>query len=759
MTSWTDDEVGGTVWSDDESGAADGSLTGSEVDVDADKVRVIDATDNRPKLVTVEELVANTSVFTQSGTATSETLASRGQWRVWLTDYMSAADRASLRAGSTVDVTTAISTALTAMSAGQELAIPFGSYSVTAERSVSKANITFRGYGKPTIAFSGSMASSNIFSVGAVDGVKFFGIKFTGDSGTDVSSYDAGSAIEFVSSTGFVVDDCEMDSLPKTGVVVKASSKFRITNNVITNIVPVTTDEGTAGISINDASSAGLVQGNRIDTVGSTSLGGVGIRVIEQTSGQSIPQEIIVTDNQVYNTGWHGIMFYDAGGSNSDGSVVSNNIIQNTGRDNTASEERGNGIYIDGVSGVVINGNTIKNVNVSSDLSANIGQAGIAVMSPAAATTTQPTVISNNAIETCEYDGIRCQSITNLTISGNVIKDYKDNGIKIADCEKFTIANNTINAAAASSNNGIALTASPGANEDGSITGNVIDCVSTAQALAITSAVNVSVTGNTIVEYATIGVLLTTCTRVNCSANTFYSATAAAVTFQTSGASTDCNIEVNNVTDRATFSQPRVINSGTGVRIVTRGSAVPNQSTWAVGDTVYNTVPAAGEAIGWTCITAGTPGTWGAFGNVPSVNTSAVGNVGTGEDDLMTFSLPAGTLAAAAQGVRITAWGSAANSANAKTLKLYFGSAAVLTTSLTTNQAGVWRAVAEVFSTGTDAQQYVSQLVQGGTTTLVDAEQGTTTQDDGAAITIKCTGEATSDNEVVQEGLLVEVLR
>ena len=46
------------------------------------------------------------------------------------------------------------------------------------------------------------------------------------------------------------------------------------------------------------------------------------------------------------------------------------------------------------------------------------------------------------------------------------------------------------------------------------------------------------------------------------------------------------------------------------------GSAAPTAGTWAVGDLVWNTAPAAAGAPGWVCITAGTPGTWKAMASL-----------------------------------------------------------------------------------------------------------------------------------------------
>lgn len=46
---------------------------------------------------------------------------------------------------------------------------------------------------------------------------------------------------------------------------------------------------------------------------------------------------------------------------------------------------------------------------------------------------------------------------------------------------------------------------------------------------------------------------------------------------------------------------------------VLSGTAAPTTGTYAVGDMVFNSAPAAGGVPGWTCVSAGTPGTWKAW--------------------------------------------------------------------------------------------------------------------------------------------------
>ena len=151
-------------------------------------------------------------------------------------------------------------------------------------------------------------------------------------------------------------------------------------------------------------------------------------------------------------------------------------------------------------------------------------------------------------------------------------------------------------------------------------------------------------------------------------------------------------------------------------------------------------------------------------GNEVYTDMTAVGNAAGGEDTLITYDLPAGSLSVAGRGVHITAFGHTANNSNPKTVKLYFGTVAIISTALTISQAGYWRIESDVVSTGTDAQDETTQLVQGGTTTIVDVESGNISQNDGAAITIKCTGTVTdggggiNNNDIQQEGLIVRFL-
>lgn len=159
----------------------------------------------------------------------------------------------------------------------------------------------------------------------------------------------------------------------------------------------------------------------------------------------------------------------------------------------------------------------------------------------------------------------------------------------------------------------------------------------------------------------------------------------------------------------------------------------------------------------------GTASTLAALGGVLFASSTAVGNVLTSQpDDLISYSMPANTLVATPRGIRITAMGTCANNANAKTFTMNFGSQVVLTHACTVNVASTWKISTVVLRTGASAQDWFSDYTgnSGAANAFeYDPEIGTATQTESGAIAIKMQSTvSTSTNDIVHEYLLVEAL-
>lgn len=102
---------------------------------------------------------------------------------------------------------------------------------------------------------------------------------------------------------------------------------------------------------------------------------------------------------------------------------------------------------------------------------------------------------------------------------------------------------------------------------------------------------------------------------------------------------------------------------------------------------------------------------------------------------LQTFDLPANALSAVGKSVRITAYGTLAANANAKTLKLYFGSQVISTATGMTGSGDSFEFTGVVTKTGSNTQNFVGKLLSG--TAVVNITASTATQTDTSAITIK----------------------
>ena len=143
-----------------------------------------------------------------------------------------------------------------------------------------------------------------------------------------------------------------------------------------------------------------------------------------------------------------------------------------------------------------------------------------------------------------------------------------------------------------------------------------------------------------------------------------------------------------------------------------------------------------------------------------SVNYSSVGNVGTGEDDLMTYTLPGGTANTAYDRLHIHATGAVDNNSVVKTLKFYIGGTG-MTLFSDTLLGKHWTFDCWIISqSGEDAVRdvtfsYMAANSLGTPVSLVYSAQigvGTFASDS----IIKFTGEATNDNNMTQLSMYID---
>lgn len=182
------------------------------------------------------------------------------------------------------------------------------------------------------------------------------------------------------------------------------------------------------------------------------------------------------------------------------------------------------------------------------------------------------------------------------------------------------------------------------------------------------------------------------------------------------------------------------------------------------------------QASGNVTASVGTSGALtGAVVLAPNVNVTGVGNVGaSGPDDLQTYQLPAGSLHVNGVCLRITATGTTASNANAKTVRLVMGPgpSVLVAKQLAVSIAGSWRMEAYVCRTGSNTQDYTARAWNENgtaicaTTACADGatierqfSTGTLTLTDTNALDIKVQSTtSTSNNDIVSELLVVEYL-
>ncbi len=140
-------------------------------------------------------------------------------------------------------------------------------------------------------------------------------------------------------------------------------------------------------------------------------------------------------------------------------------------------------------------------------------------------------------------------------------------------------------------------------------------------------------------------------------------------------------------------------------------------------------------------------------------NTTAAGNSTTIENTMMSYSLPAGQLAAVGDSVRVVCWGTSTGNSTLKTAKLYFGASVIATTAANpTPVSQKWFLDMLVTRSGAATQNVLGR----GTvdTTAVNVYTNSGTDNLAAAVTIKCTGTAPSNRQdITAQQMFVEQIK
>lgn len=195
------------------------------------------------------------------------------------------------------------------------------------------------------------------------------------------------------------------------------------------------------------------------------------------------------------------------------------------------------------------------------------------------------------------------------------------------------------------------------------------------------------------------------------------------------------------------------------IRFIKRGPAAGGPDTDFINLTRANGVYIDGQS---DRLVHGTGASGTSSRNIQTTANTNVTSVGNGadqtEDNLQTYSLPAGSLRNNGDCIIIQAWGRTGANADSKDIKLYFGGTVIASALASTANAKNWYAYAEVYKTGAGAQLAFGSLQVDATAGAI--QRTTPAETETAAITIKTTGKentASTANSILSDVLSVDV--
>lgn len=140
---------------------------------------------------------------------------------------------------------------------------------------------------------------------------------------------------------------------------------------------------------------------------------------------------------------------------------------------------------------------------------------------------------------------------------------------------------------------------------------------------------------------------------------------------------------------------------------------------------------------------------------------AGVGNVGTGETDLYVYTLPKNTLNKDSQLIRFDFFGTYANNANLKTIRMRFGATALILSPNATSFTGIFRYSGYIARTSPTAQfaWWRTAMTSGSNESQNQNLSGTAAETMTNDIIIKLTGQSgTASNDILFKAGFFEFL-
>ena len=520
------------------------------------------------------------------------------------------------------------------------LFMPAGTYKITA--AVSLLSNT------KMVAANGAVvqtATTNIslFTATSRSGIQIFGVKFKATA-SGASAYVGG--VKLTSCTDSHISDCVFEGMQWAGVLLDGCSRCIVRGNYFTGWLGTVQDAADVCI-YNDCALCEVVDNQCFGG------GQHGVLVQDPYAGL-LPKKCVVSGNRIGQHTGYGIAVYLTGisGTGDTYNQIVNNYIENIEGSYSTNRSSGSGIYVVGnwTGGTQVIGNNIYNCCVQT-LDRTLAPAGIGI-SNIPSTVTKPVVANNTITGMTQGDGILVVSSPGgAVVANNVIRIPSTNnstgvggatllgsGLRFEASSGVESIGNHVTVLG--NGNAFLQYANGVASSDIAVTGGYFESASGATLNVIqnggfttsnfiVSGVRAKNTGSSNYAFSigsVVGGVLTNnigyapsfealrisaCTQVRVSGGSYTSGATPAVS--TTGTCTGSFIDQ---TVYWGISPGAMSNSGTGVAVTWRSSAVPASGTWAVGDTTEQSVPAVGSPKRWRCTVAGTSGTWVSEGNL-----------------------------------------------------------------------------------------------------------------------------------------------